>query len=208
MSEYDKILKSAYGAKNIKKVMRNSVEGPKESKRRFIKKYPDADVNKFEFDVELGPTGDITEYIVSYKISDGESYDITSETFLNNKDLVKYLTINKWPKIWSADGSVPKFCHIRYPSNPFREDFGHHKVIDVKFQKPVGLDYNPTKFKIYVNNNDFFMSNFESIKARWSTGKKLDENLEDITEVKFKYKSERIFRDDSGYLCFYILVRD
>ena len=203
MSEYDKILKSAYGAKNIKKVMRNSVEGPKESKRRFIKKYPDADVNKFEFDVELGPTGDITEYIVSYKISDGESYDITSETILEQQGFGEIFN-----HFWSADGSVPKFCHIRYPSNPFREDFGHHKVIDVKFQKPVGLDYNPTKFKIYVNNNDFFMSNFESIKARWSTGKKLDENLEDITEVKFKYKSERYFAMIGGYLCFYILVRD
>ena len=52
------------------------------------------------------------------KISDNDSYDITSGTFLNNKDFVKYLTINKWPEFWSSGGTTPSLTNLRYPSNP------------------------------------------------------------------------------------------
>ena len=92
VNDINKLLVATYGAKNLAKVKKNSKDGPEEANRRFIARYPFADVSKFEFDVELKTNGDIDKYITSYKISDEDSYDISSSTFLNNKDFVKYLT--------------------------------------------------------------------------------------------------------------------
>ena len=69
VNDINKLLVAAYGAKNIAKVKKNSKEGPEEAKRRFIARYPFADVSKFEFDVELKSNGDIDKYITSFKIS-------------------------------------------------------------------------------------------------------------------------------------------
>ena len=131
----NQLLVATYGAKDLTKVKKKSKEGPEEAKRRFIARYPFADVSKFEFDVELKTNGDIDKYVTSFKISDEDSYDITSSTFLNNKDFFKYPTNNKWPEIWSGKGSVPSFTNLRHPSNPKRKGWGHHEVIDTKFQK-------------------------------------------------------------------------
>ena len=70
-------------------------EGQVNAKREFLKKHPDADVSKFRFEVRLTDDGDIDEYETYYKLSDKESYDITSDTFLNNKEWTKYLTSNE-----------------------------------------------------------------------------------------------------------------
>ena len=124
-NEVDKLFKSFYGA-NFAKAKKNSIEGPEEAKRRFKARFPFADMSKFEFDVELSKNGDISEYNTSFKISDTESYDITSKTFLKNKDYVKYLKIKKWPKIWEYGGNVPSFDNLRYPKDPERKGWGHH----------------------------------------------------------------------------------
>ena len=151
-------------------------------------------MSKFEFDVELKTNGDINKYVTSYKVNDEESYDITSNTLLNNKDFVKYLTINKWPEIWSCGGTTPSFTNPRHPSNPKRKGWGHHEVIDSKFQKPASLGYLVNKFKVYVNNKEYFMSNFKPLEASWSKGKVINEmTVDDIRKAGFDYKTEPYF---------------
>ena len=50
------------------------------------------------------------------------------------------------------------------------------------------------KFNVYVNEKDFFMSNFDPIEASWSKGKVFSEKTDDdIRKVDFDYKSEPYF---------------
>ena len=102
----DKYIISVYGAGKLDKVKTNLKNGTEESKRRFIKKYPYANLNKFEFQVDLDKDGDIDGYTVYYKIDDVSSYDITSDTFLNNKEWMKHLY---WQEPWGIKGTVQPF---------------------------------------------------------------------------------------------------
>jgi hypothetical protein len=102
----DKYIISVYGAGKLDKVKTNLKNGTEESKRRFIKKYPYANLNKFEFQVDLDKDGDIDGYTVYYKIDDVSSYDITSGTFLNNKEWMKHLY---WQEPWGIKGTVQPF---------------------------------------------------------------------------------------------------
>ena len=102
----DKYIISVYGAGKLDKVKTNLKNGTEESKRRFIKKYPYANLNKFEFQVDLDKDGDIDKYIVYYKIDDVSSYDITSGTFLNNKEWMKHLY---WQEPWGIKGTIQPF---------------------------------------------------------------------------------------------------
>ena len=96
-------------------------------------------------------------------------------------------------------GQIPKFTKLKHPSNPNREDFGHHNIIDTRFQKPVSLDYLPSKFKIYVNDEDFFTSNFKPLRARWSKGKVINEKtVDDVRKAGFDYKTEPYFAMIAG----------
>jgi hypothetical protein len=102
----DKYIISMYGANNLDKVKTNVNKGSEESKRRFIKKYPYANLSKFEFQAGLDKDGNIDGYTVYYKIDDVSSYDITSDTFLNNKEWVKHLY---WQEPWGIKGTVQPF---------------------------------------------------------------------------------------------------
>jgi hypothetical protein len=102
----DKYIISVYGAGKLDKVKTNLKNGTEESRRRFIKKYPYANLNKFEFQVNLDKDGDIDKYVVYYKIDDVSSYDITSDTFLNNKEWMKHLY---WQEPWGIKGTVQPF---------------------------------------------------------------------------------------------------
>ncbi len=99
-----------YYGKNYDKAMRLS-EGVKEEMRRdFLKKYPNADINKFRFEVSIDKDLRVEKNIY-YKIDDTTSYDITSETFKNNKEWTKYLTISTKKigfGIWSRNPEIPE----------------------------------------------------------------------------------------------------
>ncbi len=43
----------------------------------------------------LTDEGDIDRYETYFKLTENDSFDITSDTFLNNKKWIKYLTSNK-----------------------------------------------------------------------------------------------------------------
>ena len=59
------------------------------------KEDPKTGVSKFKFEVKLTDEGDIGSYETYFKLTEKDSFDITSDTFLNNKKWTKYLTSNK-----------------------------------------------------------------------------------------------------------------
>ena len=70
--------------------------------------------------MELTDEGDIDSYETYYKLTEKDSFDITSNTFLNNKKWTKYLTSNqdRGFGIWFANDTVQP-----YAKNATRKDF-------------------------------------------------------------------------------------
>ncbi len=196
------LVDAVYGKDKEAKVLRNLKIGQVNAKKKFLEKYPDADVSKFNFEVKLTDEGNIGSYETYFKLTEKDSFDITSDTFLNNKKWTKYLTSNKGKEkgddkgfgIWYANGTVPKFQNTRFPNNPTRQQWEKHPIIDSTFQKPVNLGYALNNFKIYVTNTEYFVSNFPSISADWKEGKTVNEVTGlDIRKRPFNYKNEPYF---------------
>ena len=120
------------------KAKKNLKKGEKEAKKKFLEKYPYADTSKFEFITLLDENGDIDKYEVYYKDSDISGYDITSSTFLNNKELTKYLY---WQKPWGTSDTVQSFVKNT-------------------------TDLSVNNFKIYVTNDLFFNVNLPKLEIK------------------------------------------
>ncbi len=88
-AETKRIVDIVYGKDKEAKVLKNLKIGQANAKRKFLEKYPDADVSKFRFKVELTEEGDIDSYETYFKLTEKDSFDITSDTFLNNKKMDK-----------------------------------------------------------------------------------------------------------------------
>ena len=89
--------------------MENGKEERAKMKVEFLKKYPNADLSKFEFDVDLNQDGTIDSTTIFFKNNQYLSTDITSATFLNNKSMTKYLYLNVkaiFPKLWNTGGTI------------------------------------------------------------------------------------------------------
>ena len=64
-------------------------------KKQFKKKYPYADMSKFDFESDFDKNGNFQGSNIYFKNNDVLSTDITSDTFKNDPNMTKYLTINK-----------------------------------------------------------------------------------------------------------------
>ena len=159
------------------------------TEKEFFKKNPDADPNRFVFRDEK----------VLFKINPDNEYrllDIESDTYQRTSTWTKFLTSYKERGfgIFFTDGTVPEFQNTRFPNDPTRQGWGKHPIIDSTFQKPVDLGYVINKFKIYVTNTEYFMSNFPPISADWKEGKTINEVAGlDIRKRAFDYKNESYF---------------
>ncbi len=193
----DTIFRQYYGENNDK-AMRLAKDERDEMRRDFLKKFPDADIDKFRFEVSVDQDLNVKKNIY-YKIDDTDdttSYDITSDTFLNNKEWTKYLTINKKVGfgIWSPKEEIPKFQNLRYPNDPTRQGWGNHPIIDSSFQTPVNLGSVLNKFRIHLSVTEYFFSNFPPISEDWKKGKTLNENVGlDIRDFPHDYEKEPYF---------------
>ncbi len=138
---FDSIARQYYG-ENYGKAMRLSEGVEEEMRRDFLKKYPNADIDKFRFEVSVYKDLHV-EKTIYYNLDERSSFDITSDTFLNNKEWTKYLTINKKVEfgIWSLKDEILKFQNLRYPNHPTRQGWAHHPIIDNSFQTPVSLGF-------------------------------------------------------------------
>ena len=94
-----------YHGKNYHKALNNLRITKKRLRDSFEKKYPNAHISRFSFNVTLSKTGDVTGRSVSFKIREGQFLDITTSTF---KEC--YSGELCWsPKIWDTGGTVQPF---------------------------------------------------------------------------------------------------
>ena len=154
-----KNLPKEFFGNDYEKAKRNYESATSREKIKFQQKYPYANVEDFFFDANIVRNGDVVGTSVKYK--KGRSLpDITGYIFKTNYEYAVY-----WqPRIWVPEGSVQKF------------------VINTN-----SFPYDVTKFKIYVNEKENFLSNFESLVIAW----KGTEN--DIRKVAVK--------EDDRYFC-------
>ena len=152
----------------------------------LFKKYPDADPNRFVF----------RDGKVWFKLNPDNEYrllDIESDTYQRTSTWTNYLTSYKERGfgIFFADGTVPKFQNTRLPNSPTRQQWGKHPITDSTFQKPVDLGFALNKFKIYVTNTEYFVSNFPAVSEDWQKGKTINEVAGlDIRKRPFDYKND------------------
>ena len=97
-----------YYGKNYEKAMENFKKKEAQIRSEFLKKYPKADLSKFDFEVDLNKDGTVQSTSIYFKNSDIVSTNITSSTFLNHKSMTKYLYSkhNPFPKMWKIVGTV------------------------------------------------------------------------------------------------------
>ncbi len=64
------LVDAVYGKDKEAKVLRNLKIGQVNAKKKFLEKYPDADVSKFNFEVKLTDEGDIGSYETYFKLTE------------------------------------------------------------------------------------------------------------------------------------------
>ena len=150
--KYETSYRQYYGS-NYNKALRNLKNTKKRKEQQFIKKYLNAHLDRFSFNVVLSKTGDVTETGVSFKLHKGQYLDITTTT----KDFKKlYAGELYWlPRTWNTSGAVQPFTLTATNTLP----------------------YNYRKFTIYVNARSGFPSNFDALTTSWKR------TVNDITKM-------------------------
>ena len=144
-------------------VQRRSEMARKKAVSEFKAKYPNANMSRFEFEVDVDLSGNVTGVVTNFKVDDDSTYDITSDGFTSNPTYVKFLssfvaTRNGWLLIWASGGDIPAFSHLREP----KHEWGIHHY--PTFQSVVNLGYPLHNFKVYVSDNNYFYSKFTPIE--------------------------------------------
>ena len=124
--KYETSYRQYYG-ENYDKALNNLRATKNRLKDEFEKKYPNAHVSRFSFNVILSKTGDVTGTSTSFKVCEGLFLDITTEDFKKLYSGELYWS----PRIWDTSGTV----------QPFNKN---------------SSDLNVNSFKIYVTNNLYF----------------------------------------------------
>ena len=186
MSTVEFIKKNYDNPEKVLKLYHSELE---KLKKNFSGKYPFAALSKFDFQVSINKDGSLDcSKIYFIVIPHHTSYDVESDGFRKNPAYTKYLYSETWPKIWSANGKIPKFTRLKFPKDPLTKCDDHKCGIpaDSTFQEPVFLNESLHNFRVYVNERDYFMSYFPQVRARWSSGKTFNEKgLKDIREAAF-----------------------
>ena len=206
----DEFIKKNY--KNPDKVIRLYYSELAKLKGNFSRKYPSANMSKFDFQVSINRNGGLDSSKIYFNVDSISSFNVESDDFKNNPEYTKYLRKHfdsRWPKIWSDIGSrKPEFTRLKFPKDPLTKCDDHKCGIpaDSKFQEPADLKQSLHNFRLYVNERDYFMSGLPHVYAKWSPGKVFNEHgLHDIREAGFDYKTEPYFAMICGaYIASYL----
>ena len=162
-----------YYGKNYDLVKKEEKILDKKLRENFKKQYPFADMSKFSFESTFLKDGS-WDYSKIYFINNKYiQTDINSDTFKNDPNMTKYLTINKpkpnFPKIWKLGGTIQTLPrgkrHVDYTGKSYYWD---------NFPTQYVLSYPINQFRIYVNNTDYFQSNLPGLNittndnAKWN----------------------------------------
>ena len=78
--KYEKSYRQYYG-ENYDKALGNLRSTKKSLRDDFLQKYPNANIERFSFNVILSKTGDVTKTSISFKVRDGQFVNITTNAF-------------------------------------------------------------------------------------------------------------------------------
>ena len=92
MSTSEDIFRNYYG-QNYEKVKAAVPVEIRKMKEDFRKKYPGAEISKFDFQVTFAKDGTLESRDIFFKVTDLESYDIKSSTFKINKKWTWYVPL-------------------------------------------------------------------------------------------------------------------
>ena len=137
------IFRNYYG-KNYEKVKAATPIEIRKVKENFRKKYPNATLSKFDFEVTFAKDGTVESRDIFYKVDDLTSYDITSDTFRTNPKWTTYL---HWVEGWRS------------------------VLPDMIFRLNKDFNMNVHSFKVYVTETESFITKLEPIKPTYDKPK-------------------------------------
>jgi hypothetical protein len=146
------IFRNYYG-KNYEKVKTATPIEIRKMKENFRKKYPNATMSKFDFEVTFAKDGTVESRDIFFKVDELTSYEITSDTFRPNPEWNKFL---HWVDGWRS--VLPDM--IFRPNKDFKNEcvqFQSLRYGDRKFHNEIRTDqarirqirkciYRPTSF--------------------------------------------------------------
>ena len=159
---------------NLEKAKRVYEAEQERAKKVFLKKYPHAKVDEFEFRASVNDQGNLVQQAVVYYVGDGtkllanyisgiasDSWPITSRTFREKYSSALYSgpTI-----IWNPKSKVQPFV-----------------------RSEATFPFDPLRFKIFVSKDQSFTSNFPLISTHWIN----QEESKNILKAKFN-KSQNL----------------
>ncbi len=159
-AETKRLVDAVYGKDKEAKVLKNLKIGQANAKREFLKKYRYADVSKFKFQVMLTDEGDINRYETYFKLTGKDEFDITSDTFLNNKTWTKYLTSNKVKIEAKAKAKAEAEAKEKAKDKGFGIWYANGTL------QPLGKNttmISVNKFKVYVAEDKYFEASFPQL---------------------------------------------
>ena len=129
--------KSYFGS-NLEKARRNYEAGVPREKLSFQRKYPSADAKDFVFDADLSKTGDLIRTFTKYRDKGGGSL---------------------------RDHGIPFQKNLRKQAVLATQDMGPERPMQPLVLDTDPLPYDLRKFKIYVNEKEGFLCNFEALET-------------------------------------------
>ena len=202
MSSVD-VEKNYYG-KIYDYVKQNSAEDVAMMKKQFLKKYPNADMSKFEFYANFHKNGNFIDAEIYFKNNEFVSTNIQSNTFKNDPEMTKYLfnhtpttiIVEIFKKIFTAVGTIqplPKGEKHKadYPING-------KKCFWDNFPTVMVLNYPVDEFKIYISNDEYFHSNFPELDT---INQQVRETKQDKFDMSQHYYDSLVGAYVASYVC-------
>jgi hypothetical protein len=114
------IFRNYYG-KNYEKVKAATSIQIRKMKENFRKKYPNATMSKFDFEITFAKDGTVESRDIFFKVNDLTSYDIKSDAFRSNPEWTKFL---HWVDGWRS--VLPDMIYL--PNRDFKMNVNSFKV--------------------------------------------------------------------------------
>jgi hypothetical protein len=133
-----------YYRKNYEKVKVATPIEIRKMKGNFRKKYPNATMSKFDFEVTFAKDGTVESRDIFFKVDELTSYDITSDTFRLNPELNTFL---HWVDGWRS---------VRP---------------DMIFRPNKDFKMNVHSFKVHVTETESFLTKLDPIKPTYNKPK-------------------------------------
>jgi hypothetical protein len=137
------IFRNYYG-KNYEKVKAATPIEIRKMKENFRKKYPNATMSKFDFEITFAKDGTVEFRDIFFMLDDLTSYDIKSDTFRSNPEWTKFL---RWVDGWRS------------------------VLPDMIFRPNRDFKVNVNSFKVYVTDTESFLTKLYRIKPTYNKPK-------------------------------------